>query len=70
MIAASQCMHVPLLALMDKAYARGDCCEAMCVYACVCVVLMNKADAHCDSCEAMHVCACFAYASEQGIWSL
>jgi hypothetical protein len=32
-IAARRCMYVPLVAHMNKAYAHGDCCEAM--HACV-----------------------------------
>ena len=40
-----------------KAYAHGDCCEAMrvCVGVCVCAC-MNKAYAHGHCCEVMHAC--------------
>ncbi len=39
---------------LHKAYADGDCCEAIHLCACLCV-LMHKGYGHCDCCEVMHV---------------
>ena len=37
-IAARQCMHVCMCVLMNQAYDHCDCCEAMHVYAYLCVL--------------------------------
>ena len=44
-IAERSCMHMHLVAHLNKVYGHGNCCK-----------VMHKAYAHNHVCEAMHVC--------------
>jgi hypothetical protein len=56
--AYTRCMLTEAMhACVFVTHAHYDCCEAMHVCACFCVVV-HKAHAHCDWCEAIDVCAC------------